>query len=230
MERKCTSCGARISDGMKICANCGKVISPLDGAPHRRTNPNRTASRTSGRVAVDSRRSPQRQSVQNRQGHSSREMTQRYPMQDIPQERRSRRQITQQRAVQHKPKKTDTKREKDKKSIGRYIKIAVVILIIYAVVSIVQIFRVRLSAYNFKTEMKMTYSNYGQAADNFFDSSFWVYNPFTFTVRLSGTASNGNEYVIKYSAFTSVKVKSITVDDEEKTDKQIETEIMGLFI
>ncbi|MDE6149454.1 MAG: zinc ribbon domain-containing protein, partial [Ruminococcus sp.] len=29
MERKCSSCGARISDGMKICANCGKVVPPL---------------------------------------------------------------------------------------------------------------------------------------------------------------------------------------------------------
>lgn len=38
MERKCSSCGARISDGMKICANCGKVV------PQPRTVPSSDSS------------------------------------------------------------------------------------------------------------------------------------------------------------------------------------------
>lgn len=239
MERKCSSCGARISDGMKICANCGKVVEPLNRQPQRRTSPKGAVQRQTvprsrpapNRGAVDTRRAPERRSVQNeRHQNVNHEMPQRNQRQEIPQQRNPRQHIPQQKSVHEKPRKANVKREKDKRSIGKYIKIATVILIIYAVISVVQIFRVRLSAYDFKTEMKMTYSNYGQAADHFFESSFWFYNPFTCTVRLSGTASNGDKYLIKYSALTSVNVKSITVNDEEKSEKQVETEIMGLFI
>lgn len=208
MERHCSGCGARISDDMKICGNCGKII------PSQRTRQEvkRPTQNSVNRPKVV-REAPQKNSVPKRDSRKSPT----YNKQSIRQENFE-------SVKKH-------KNTKSKHSIKKWIKVAFVVLAVYLVVSLVQIFRVRMTGYEFKqTDMKMSQHNFGQAVDNFFDSGHWVYNPFTFTVKYSGETADGYEYDLKFSAFASVKVKEVQVDGEKKTDSKMESALMGMFI
>lgn len=215
MERKCSSCGARISDEMKICANCGKVVPPL--RTNRPVNPNaqrRTENRTSNRVVTP----------QNVQRTRNQPVPERRQVRPAPQ----RQQVVHRERPQVKAPKTN--RNNTKAKIFKGLKIALIVLIVYVVISAIQIFRVRLSTYHFKVDMKMSQENYGQAVDSFFDSGLWTYNPFTFTVTYKGEKKAEGDYELKFSAVTSVKLKSVSVDGKEKTGDKMESAIMGLFI
>lgn len=202
MERHCSSCGARISDDMKICGNCGKIIPPQ-----------RSRQEFSRESKRDSTIKPLPQKNTTRQYNKQK---------PIPQ---SKRRVSQQ------PEKQNVIAIKGNRNIKKWIKLIIVIFIIYTIISLVQIFRVRFTGYEFKsTDMKMSQDNFGQAIDNFFESGHWVYNPFTLTVKYSGETVEGNEYKLKFSTFLSVDVKKIEVDGEEKADSQIESALMGMFI
>lgn len=196
MERKCSACGARISDGMKLCANCGKIIPPP------RTN------------------NPQRQPV--RRSYSP----------DIAQQANTREFITERRqpSQPQKPVVAAKPQKNTKAMVFKCIKVAVIVFIIYAVVSAIQIFRVRFATYDFKVDMKMSQDNYGQAIDNFFDNGHWVYNPFTLTVTYTGEKKHEGDYELKFSTGVSVTLKSVEVDGKPKEDDKMESAIMGLFI
>lgn len=226
MERKCSSCGARISDGMKICANCGKVVPQL--RPVHSSDSSYTV-RQRNNQKVKSMPKPAREQSANRQA--------------IPQNRQVK--SNQNRSVASKPLKNQQavmpqkktyvksagKTESNVKSkVLKCTKIAAVILIIYVIISVIQIFRVRLSTYDFKVDMKMSKENYGQAIDSFFDGGLWTYNPFTFTVTYKGEKQREGEYELKFSAVGSVKLKAVIVDGSEKDSDRLESAIMGLFI
>lgn len=226
MERKCSSCGARISDGMKICANCGKVVPQL--RPVRSSDSSYTV-RQRNNQKVKSMPKPAREQSANRQA--------------IPQNRQVKsnqnrsvasKSLKNQQAVMPQKKtyvKSAGKTESNVKSkVLKCTKIAAVILIIYVIISIIQIFRVRLSTYDFKVDMKMSKENYGQAIDSFFDGGLWTYNPFTFTVTYKGEKQREGEYELKFSAVGSVKLKAVIVDGAEKDSDRLESAIMGLFI
>lgn len=208
MERHCSGCGARISDDMKICGNCGKIIP----SQRPRQEVKRPTQNSVNRPKVVRATPPKN----NAPKHDNRKETA-YNKQSIRQENFEK--VKKQKNI------------KNKHSIKKWIKIALVVLAIYLVVSLVQIFRVRMAEYEFKnTDMKMSQHNFGQAVDNFFESGHWVYNPFTFTVKYSGETADGYEYDLKFSAFTSVKVKEVEVDGEKKTDSKMESALMGMFI
>lgn len=227
MERKCSSCGARISEEMKICANCGKVVPPLRSARPNNSN----ASRQEGTIKAGSGNLSRGQASNGQRLRTSSEPQRR---QAVPTQR-----YDVHSQIKEKPsaprKRTDIKplkkTEKDtRKKVMKALKIAVVILIIYIIISVIQIFRVRLSTYDFKVDMKMSRENYGQAIDSFFDSGHWEYNPFTFTVTYKGEKKHEGEYELKFSAVGSVKLKAVIVDGAEKDSDKLESSIMGLFI
>lgn len=211
MERHCPICGARVGEDMKICANCGKIIPPK-----------RQASQGDKRAMPQGNRRPvQRQAQGNVSTQRQKAAAQSKPR------------------VSQKPQAKVVKVSGKKKSGGffdrfnlrKWLKAAVFILAIYLIISVVQIFRVRFSTYEFKsTGMKMSMDNYGEAIDGFFESGHWVYNPFTFTVKYSGETVEGDEYLLKFSAGGSVDIKAIEVDGEPKEEKQFETVVMGMFI
>ena len=231
MERQCPACGARVSNEMKICGNCGKIL------PQRRT------SSSQANASNVCRRSPQQRvntaraagaAVNNANTAKSREQQAKRSVQRSAVQREIPRQEP--TAAKNKARKAQSHKQKDMQSIWqrfnikKWLKVAVVVIIIYAVVSAAQIFRVRFSTYEFKTtDMKMSRDDYGQAIDGFFDSGHWIYNPFTFTVKYSGK-SEGKEYVLKFSAFASVDLKSVEVDGDKKDGDNIEPIIMGMFI
>lgn len=221
MERKCSACGARISEGMKICANCGKVVPPMRTA--RPANPNAARSnvnRNTARPHGNYRSMPShRSSIGNQRPVSRRQPENNYRKPE-PNNRQ-----------QVKRKGNGRKAANDVKSrVFKALKIALIVLIIYVIISIIQIFRVRFATYDFKVDMKMSQDNYGQAIDNYFDSGHWVYNPFTFTVTYKGEKQREGDYELKFSAISSVKLKSVVVDGKAKDEDKIESAIMGLFI
>lgn len=266
MEKLCPACGARISENMKICANCGKIIpkgqsttrsnarnSTVSKPAQRKSNPdtsNRQRTRTNAAGAPRRQSASQgaqktRQYQKPKRAAASQKPAQ---PQKAPVQRMAAPSKNQQAQGSQRKSSSPVQRQRNgaqqktvnagktlasrfnKQAIKKYIKIAVVVLVIYAVISAVQIFRVRFSTYEFKTtQMKMSRDNYGQAIDNFFDSGHWIYNPFTFTVKYSGEAE-GKDFTLKFSSFATVKLKEIEVDGEEKTDKQIEPVVMGMFI
>ena len=124
-------------------------------------------------------------------------------------------------------------RKKKRSGFRRFLKllkIAAVIAAVYLIIFGVQVFRIRHSAYDFDTDMKLTQNNYGEAVDYYFESGSWSYNILTFTATYSG-AHEKEEYEITFRAALNVEVSSITIDGEEITDKdKIETELMGMFI
>lgn len=218
MERHCPACGARISDNMKICGNCGKILPP------RRTNPGGGAA--SGKPRPSASSDYVRDTKQRPQGSSK----------SVTKSNAQKRPVTSKVGEKNTGNKAFSRNKKssgrsDRKArIIKWIKIAVIIFAIYAVISFAQVLRVKFSTYEFKTtDMKMSRDNYGQAIDGFFESGHWVYNPFTFTVKYSGE-SEGKDYELKFSAFTSVDVKEIVIDGEVKDEKQTEPIIMGMFI
>lgn len=229
MERQCPACGARVSDEMKICGNCGKILpqrrtsSPqANSANMRRKNSaqQRVNTARAAGAAVNNTKNREREQI-NRQPQKRPTVQREAPTRQV-----SKKEVRQAEARRQKSSQSIWQRF----NIKKWIKIAVVVVIIYVVVSAIQVFRVRFSTYEFKTtDMKMSRENYGQAIDGFFDSGHWVYNPFTFTVRYSGK-SEGKEYDLKFSAFASVDLKSIEVDGDKKEESQIEPIVMGMFI
>lgn len=222
MERHCSACGARISDDMKICGNCGKIIPPQRARNEVSRSPKQNVHRESGINSSYQRKSTNAKIIQNKVNK--------------PKTQTERRKLKNAESIavnMEVPQKVKNQKFSLKNSgkIKKWIKVAIVVIAIYIVISLVQIFRVRFTEYEFKsTDMKMSQKNFGQAIDNFFESGHWVYNPFTLTVKYTGETSEGNEYDMKFSAFMSIEIKEIEVDGKEKTDSQLESALMGMFI
>lgn len=225
MERRCPGCGAIIQDNIKVCGNCGRIIPP------RRANV-----QGSGRAVPKPSQPSQRQASPRQRAAAPRQQVQSVPRAQAPKPKTQTpvQRSAPQRSVQQKKavsKKRQPQKATGRLNIKRWLKIALVIIAVYLIISLVQIFRVKFSTYDFKTtDMKMSQDNYGQAIDVFFDSGSWVYNPFTCTVKYSGETVEGDEYELKFSALGEVGVKSIEVDGEPKDKKQFETVMMGMFI
>ncbi|MBQ9375093.1 MAG: hypothetical protein IJU04_01985 [Ruminococcus sp.] len=234
MERKCSACGARISDNMKICANCGKVVPPLRAKRPVNQNP---------------QRQQVNRSTQNRPAQPQRQVSSQRPASAVKSaparssQRVNTQTFTPERKHTHPPKKQPVPKPRKtparqvtkstgitKEKIFKGLKIALIVLIVYVVISVIQVFRVRFATYDFKSDMKMTAENYGQAIDNSFDSGMWYYNPITFTVTYKGEKKHEEDYELKFSAFIKVRLKSVSVGDKEKTGNKMESAIMGLFM
>lgn len=245
MERKCSACGARIRDGMKICANCGKIVPPTRTNPSANRAPqiqpiNRKSINTPAQARNRQRANtmtfeperknsaPKQRQVSNsgqRQQNYYNNQQFTYPRQQVNYQNQ---QHVNQNNLLNKPEKKECKSLKP--TIIKAIKIAVVVLIVYAVVFAIQVFRVRSATYKFDTDMKLSAEDFGDAIDNSFDSGSWRYNPFTLTVTYKGEKKGEEDYELRFSAFTKIKLKSVSVGGNEKTGDIMESAVLGLFM
>jgi hypothetical protein len=122
------------------------------------------------------------------------------------------------------------KRKRISGAIFRLLTVAFVVIAVYIAVFAVQVFRVKMSSYDFGTELTLSAENYGQAIDGYFNSGKWSVNPFNGTCTYRGETKHNEEYEIVFSAKIKVNVEKITVDGEAVEEKQIKTRLMGMFI
>ncbi len=114
--------------------------------------------------------------------------------------------------------------------VYRVLTVLVVLVGIYTATYIVQVYRVKSAVYPFKTHMKLTYTSYGQAFDEYFDDGSWSVNPFNITCTYKGKSNHSEDYKIVFSAGVRIKVKSMTVDEKEIDKKIFEQKLLGMFI
>ena len=230
MKKKiCHGCGAQLDEDMKICPYCGRLVSSSSQQENRSAN-SRRAAVSNGNVRQNQRRNLQRTSYSNAPQRQARNPQQ--PVSQTSQKPLSKRK-------QKKLQKQQRRYERDEKRqnraiilrrIGKIAAVAVVIAAIYLVIFFVQVFRVRLSSYDFESEMTMSKDNYGEAISDYFEDGSWSVNPFTGSCTYKGTSKHDEEYEIVFSVKLKVEVKSITIDGEEVDDDAVEIKMMGMFI
>lgn len=203
---RCSGCGARIEAGMKICPNCGKIAASQQPRTARPQPAKQVHKQTAHREEPP--KQVHKQTVHKEEPPKRKAAEQCYAPISEPAKKKKRSKL---------------------KIVLKAAKMILIILIVYAVIFAAQVFRIRHSDYEFKSKMKMSQDNFGEALDNYFEDGRWSYDPITFTASYKGTHEK-QEYEITFSALVSVKVKSITIDGEKVKSKFIETEIMGMFI
>ena len=226
-NRFCTGCGAPLTPDMKICPRCGKVTA-VSASPR----PQQRAPRPQQPVR-NVRTVRTGQTVQNsRNNHNSQPQARR--PQTAPQRRPA---PAPRPSPSPAPAPMPERQERAPKKRGKKARLifhaatAVVVLVgLYFAIFFVQIFRVKISTYDFKTEIKLESSNYGQAMESYFESGKWSVNPLTGTCTYTGTTKHGDEYEIVYTARLKVDVKNISINGKDVRADRIESTLMGMFI
>ena len=233
-NRFCTGCGAPLTPDMKICPRCGKVT-----AVSARPRPQQRAPRPQQPVR-NVRTVRTGQTVQNSRNNHNNHNSQ--PQARRPQTAPQRRPAPAPRpspspAPAPMPAPAPERQERAPKKRGKKARLifhaatAVVVLVgLYFAIFFVQIFRVKISTYDFKTEIKLESSNYGQAMESYFESGKWSVNPLTGTCTYTGTTKHGDEYEIVYTARLKVDVKNISINGKDVRADRIESTLMGMFI
>ena len=220
-NRFCTGCGAPLTPDMKICPRCGKV-----GAVSARPRPQQRAPRPQQPVR-NVRTVRTGQTVQNGQTVRNSQPQARRP-QTAPQRRPA--PMPRPSPAPERQERAPKKRGKKARLIFHAATAAVVLVGLYFAIFFVQIFRVKISTYDFKTEIKLESSNYGQAMESYFESGKWSVNPLTGTCTYTGTTKHGDEYEIVYTARLKVDVKNISINGKDVRADRIESTLMGMFI
>ena len=244
---RCTACGAPLADDAVICLNCGRVAGrrqppkrpqprniqrPVQPRPQPRQTQNQT--RPAGQP-------PRRPAPRTAQPAPRPVQRQPRPAQPRPQQTRPAPARVPRPVYAAPPPEVQAKEAqgKFKRNTGVKGKLrlaalgfaaALFITVIYIAGALIQTTRVRLSTYHFKSSMKMTYSSYGKAMDNYFEDGHWSANLFTRNCTYVGKNKHGEEYEMVFSAGVKVKLKSITIDGEPVDKDLIETKVMGMFI
>lgn len=241
---RCTACGAPLADDAVICLKCGRVVG-------RRQPPRRPPQqRPSGSPApyrdpyTQQRRPAQPQSARGgqpvpqarQQAPQQRTAPRPRPAQPRPQPRTVPRPVYDAPPPEVQAREAGGKFQRNRGVSGklrlaaRGFAAVLLITVIYICGALIQTTRVRLATYNFKSDMKMTYSSYGKAIDNYFKEGRWSANLFTGSCTYTGTNKHGEEYCMVFSAGMTIKLKSMTVDGEPVPKDLIETKVMGIFI
>ncbi len=226
---KCSRCGAPLEPSAKVCPNCGKLVSTQSTVQGR--NVRRSSSQGSVRRSNQSK--PKSSVRQASISQSNRQNMQIRSAQPIAPPKRKKKKLG---AIKYKARQTadrTVERVKSRRGFAiaaRAITVAIVVLIVYLAIYFVQVFRVKISDYDFDSEMEMSKDNYGVAISDYFDDGSWSVNPFNATCTYTGESKHDEEYEIVFSVGLTVKVKSISVDGEEIDDELIETKMMGMFI
>lgn len=220
-NRFCTGCGAPLTPDMKICPRCGKVA-----AVSARPRPQQRAPRPQQPVR-NVRTVRTGQTVQNGQTVRNSQPQARRP-QTAPQRRPA--PMPRPSPAPERRERAPKKRSKKARLIFHAATAAVVLVGLYFAIFFVQIFRVKISTYDFKTEIKLESSNYGQAMESYFESGKWSVNPLTGTCTYTGTTKHGDEYEIVYTARLKVDVKNISINGKDVRADRIESTLMGMFI
>ena len=81
-----------------------------------------------------------------------------------------------------------------------------------------------------ETSAKLSFDNFGDAADNFFEQPDWEYSFLTNTVTVSGE-NKGTEYELVFKPNDEQMVSKVIVGDKEYEDKtQIDIIILRMFM
>lgn len=223
-NRFCTGCGAPLTPDMKICPRCGKVAAvsarprPQQRAPRPQQPVRNVRTVHTGQTVQNSRNS--------RNNHNSQPQARR--PQTAPQRRPA--PMPRPSPAPERQERAPKKRSKKARLIFHAATAAVVLVGLYFAIFFVQIFRVKISTYDFKTEIKLESSNYGQAMESYFESGKWSVNPLTGTCTYTGTTKHGDEYEIVYTARLKVDVKNISINGKDVRADRIESTLMGMFI
>lgn len=232
-NRFCTGCGAPLTPDMKICPRCGKVAAvsarprPQQRAPRPQQPVRNVRTVHTGQTVQNSRNNHNNHNNHNSQPQARRPQTapQRRPA-PAPRPSPSPAPAPMPERQERAPKK----RGKKARLIFHAATAAVVLVGLYFAIFFVQIFRVKISTYDFKTEIKLESSNYGQAMESYFESGKWSVNPLTGTCTYTGTTKHGDEYEIVYTARLKVDVKNISINGKDVRADRIESTLMGMFI
>ena len=215
MTRKCSSCNAVVDEGMRICPNCGRLLSSIgDKHEYQPERPRRTRPASAKLQQPDKGRSRKRPAAEHKRPAAARPSAARPAA---------------------KKKKAPPPQETRElpiwtRIIKRAATAALILAAVYFALFGLQVLRIKHSSYQFDTQMKLSASNYGEAFENSVTDGSWSYNPFAFKMTYSGV-HDGQEIEIRFSAAFSLDVKSILVGKEEKTEReQIHNYLMGLFI
>lgn len=245
---RCPACGAPLAGDQVICTKCGRLVRRSSAPPKRPAQrPARPVQRQT-RPAVNAQRRPAGQKAPT----SQRQPVQRQTRQSAPANSLRRTAGTQPRRttatrsvprpvydapppeVQTREAEGKFKRNKGLKGklrlAARGCCAALLIAVIYMGGALIQTTRVRLSGYNFKSNMKMTYSSYGKAIDNYFEDGHWSANLLTGKCTYTGKTKHGEEYELIFRAGAKVKLTGINIDGEPVEKDMIETKVMGMFI
>lgn len=232
-NRFCTGCGAPLTPDMKICPRCGKVAAvsarphPQQRAPRPQQPVRNVRTVHTGQTVQNSRNSRNNHNNHNSQPQARRPHT-------APQRRHA---PAPRPSPSPAPAPMPERQERAPKKRGKKARLifhaataAVVLVGLYFAIFFVQIFRVKISTYDFKTEIKLESSNYGQAMESYFESGKWSVNPLTGTCTYTGTTKHGDEYEIVYTARLKVDVKNISINGKDVRADRIESTLMGMFI
>ncbi len=214
MANFCGFCGVKLDSGMRICPNCGRLLKNQTAAANR---PVKTAA-PAAKQTPPAKKQP-------------RAVRASAPVKKQPPRKQP---------ARPQPKKPDYDEDEEEEEPGRsavlvLVKRAVIAVIIIAAIYFslffLQVLRVKHTTYEFNVPSSwMSAENFGQAFENSTEDGSWHYNPFTFRVRYTAK-HNGDDIEVVFSALGDVEVKKVTVDGEEKTEKEdISTTLMGLFI
>lgn len=220
----CTGCGARLAPNVKLCPQCGKLV---DAPRPQQTNPPKRRPAPQSRSDAGAVRSQSR----NLSGRVNAKPARR----PLPPKTAKKPAAAPARPAPyiyegHPDAAPSDKKRKSTALIFRILTVLVILAAAYAAIFAVQVFRVKISSYDFDTDMKLSHKNYGQAIEDYFEDGKWSVNPFSGVCVYKGETKHGEEYEIVFTARISVKVDKITVNGKTVDDKQIENRLMGMFI
>jgi hypothetical protein len=110
------------------------------------------------------------------------------------------------------------------------IKIAVLLIVIYACIYLIEVYRVKLTKYPYDTSMRLSKSNYGQAISGYFSNGSWRVNPFTAKCTYKGRSNHNEDMELVFSAAVHIELTEIRIDGEPIDARLLESKIMGMFI
>ncbi len=228
MSKFCTYCGAQLGDSIKVCPDCGRLVgienSKASEAAHQRREAARRVYEHPKRV--QNRQVPQQGAVRTKQR----------PVQRPPQQRRPESEQAPRRP-RSAPEQMQHTAKKKKSGVGslvwriakKVLLIGIIVGIIYGVLAFAMISLTKKAGYDFSdiTQMQLEQDSYGEAIDVYFKDGSWSFNMFTFTVSYTGTAHNGDDYVMK---FGHEKGKTVVTDMKVNGKKINQKDIMPLYV
>ena len=230
MSKFCTYCGARLGDSIKVCPDCGRLVgienSKVSEAAHQRREAARRVYEHPRRVQQQAQQS----AVRTRQRPQQRPPQQRSP-EPVHEQHRPRPAPEQ---MQHTAKKKKTSAAAVVwRAAKKVILIGIIAAVIYGVLAFLMISLTKKASYDFSgvTQMQLEQDSYGEAVDVYFKDGSWSFNLFTFTVSYTGTANNGDDYVMKFGREKGQTiVKEMKVNGKKINRKDImPLYVMGMF-
>lgn len=228
-----------MSEGAKICTNCGKVAAPMGQSSE---NSNRQFSNFSGSQGMTPGASS-RTKTTYASHRSARQM--KAPEANYGQASARRRpdanyDPVKQAAQQRVPFVTNETSGKEKNRsrlspiIGAIIKIIIALLIVYVVLSFAMVMLVRNAEYDFKLGkgISLECSTYGEAFDNYFEDGKWRFDIKSRKVTFEGTSYDKEKYEITFGRKEGqTVVQTMYIDDKRiDGDKIMDVYVMGMFM